>query len=60
MIIAIAALLMCLNILHDQNHDQGYDSVGHDYDQGNEVALIKQIVLNCDVRAVLSFCNVLW
>ena len=28
-------------------------------DQGNELALIKNIVLNCDVRAVLSFCIVL-
>ena len=53
MIIAIAALIMCLNIAQD--HDQGYYGVGHDYDQGNELALIKKIVLDCYVRAVLSF-----
>ena len=53
MIIAIAALIICLNIAQD--HDQGYYGVGHDYDQGNELALIKKIVLDCYVRAVLSF-----
>ena len=61
--VMLAALIMRLYIAqdhdHDQNHHQGYGGVGHDLDQGEELAHLKRIVLNCDIRAILSFCNVL-